>query len=307
LTYGDVAHPAAAGGSRPPEGRRVYNSHCYFCHGYDGDAQTVASRFLQPPPRDFAALAPGELDREAMIRAVTQGRPGSAMMSFAQVLSRREIELVVDFIRHTFIEQKRANTRYHTAENGWADHARYADAFPYALGTVPLDSDDAVLTPAQRRGKQLFLSACVVCHDRGSPIDDRTLWERRTVSYPRGGYTHRAGADAISGASPSAAHDVAPPLIDPLAQVRRGEELFQQNCAFCHARDGTGRNWIGSFLQPRPRDLTGEGVAALSPERLREVIRAGLPDSAMPAWGTVLDDADIDAVAAYVETAFISR
>lgn len=246
-----------------------------------------------------------------MLRAVTQGRPGSAMMSFAPVLSRDQIEAVVDFIRHAFIEQKRPNTRYHTAENGWADHERYAEAFPYALGTLALDADDAALTPAQRRGKRLFLSACVVCHDRGRLRDDRTLWERRAVSYPRGGYTHRAAApgaaDAVSGATPSAAHEVAPVLVDAAPRVRRGEAIFQQNCAFCHARDGSGRNWIGSFLDPRPRDLTGPGLAAMAPERLRAAIRAGLPGSAMPAWGTVLDESEIDAVAAYVEAAFIGR
>lgn len=313
MTAGDVAAAPAAGDGRLQEGRRIYNERCYFCHGYDGDARTVASRFLQPPPRDFAALAPDELGREAMIRAVMRGRPGSAMMSFAQVLSRDEIELVVDYIRHAFSAHRRASTRYHTAENGWADHERYADAFPYALGTIALDADEAEMTPAQRRGKQLFLSACVVCHDRARLRDDRTLWERRTVSYPRGGYSHRASADAQgaadadTGPSLSAAHEVAPRLTDPAPQVRRGEGLFQQNCAFCHARDGTGRNWIGSFLQPRPRDLTGDDVAAMTPERLREAIRAGLPGSAMPAWGTVLDDADIDAVAAYVEAAFIGR
>lgn len=302
-----------AGDDRLQEGRRIYNNQCYFCHGYDGDARTVASRFLQPPPRDFAALASGELSREAMIRAVEQGRPDSAMMSFAHILGRREIESVVDFIRHSLVGHRRANTRYHTVENGWADHERYADAFPFVDGTLALDAADADLTPAQRRGKRLFLSACVVCHDRGRLLDDRTLWERRTVSYPRGGYTHRpgaaapGGADTVAGASLSAAHDVAPRLGDPAPRVRRGEELFQRNCAFCHARDGTGRNWIGSFLQPRPRDLTGDRLAAMTPGRLRAVIRAGLPDSAMPAWGTVLDDADIDAVAAYVEAVFIGR
>lgn len=304
--------PAGAD-ARLQQGRRIYNNRCYFCHGYDGDANTVASRFLQPPPRDFAALKPGELSREAMIRAVAQGRPGSAMMSFARDLSRGEIEAVVDYVLDAFVEHKRTNTRYHTAENGWADHERYADAFPYVLGTIALDADDAELTPAQRRGKQLFLSSCVVCHDRGRLLDDRTLWEPRAVSYPRGGYTHRiaaemrAGTDAVSGPTPAAAHDIAPQLSDPAPQVRRGEEIFQRNCAFCHARDGTGRNWIGNFLQPRPRDLTGDSLAAMAPGRLREIIRTGIPDSTMPAWGAVLDEADIAAVAAYVEAAFIRK
>ncbi|MCC6209319.1 MAG: cytochrome c [Gammaproteobacteria bacterium] len=290
-------------------GRDIYNNHCYFCHGYDGDANTVASRFLQPPPRDFTVLGPGELSRDDMIRAVTGGRPGSAMMGFTRTLSREEIGAVVDFILDTFVETRRENTRYHTVENGWPDHQRYAVAFPFALGELALDTADAALTPVQRQGKQLFLSACVVCHDRARLIDDRTLWDRRTVSYPRGGYSHRDGelADTISAASLSARHAVAPRLVDATPQQRRGEEIFQRNCAFCHAPDGTGRNWIGAFLEPSPRDLTSASVAALPPERLREVIAQGVSGSAMPAWETVLDEAELAAVAAYVEAAFIRR
>jgi cytochrome c oxidase cbb3-type subunit 3 len=91
-------------------------------------------------------------------------------------------------------------------------------------------------------------------------------------------------------------------LVNATAQQRRGEKIFQKNCAFCHAPDGTGRNWIGSFIEPRPRDLT---AVAMSSQRLRDVIRHGLPDSTMPAWGTVLGEDEIAAVAAYVEAAFV--
>ena len=35
-------------------GEKVYQERCYFCHGYDGKAQTEAARYLSPPPRKFA-------------------------------------------------------------------------------------------------------------------------------------------------------------------------------------------------------------------------------------------------------------
>ena len=88
-------------------------------------------------------------------------------------------------------------------------------------------------------------------------------------------------------------------------QEQQGKGLYQDNCAFCHAADGTGQNWIGSFLQPHPRDLTE--VQGMTKERLRAVILDGLADTTMPAWRHVLDDEQVDAVVAYVMRVFITK
>ena len=154
------------------------------------------------------------------------------------------------------------------------------------------------------------MSSCITCHDRAHLNDDRTLWQPRAVSYPRAGYSHRGDEDidAQSRATPYAQHDRAPVLVDGGERERLGERIFQQNCAFCHAGDGTGRNWIGSFLEPSPRDLTdASAMADIDAERLRGAIAEGVPGTAMPAWKTVLSTGEIDAVAAYVESVFIPR
>jgi cytochrome c oxidase cbb3-type subunit 3 len=86
---------------------------------------------------------------------------------------------------------------------------------------------------------------------------------------------------------------------------REGERLFQNNCAFCHAADGTGRNWIGTFLDPSPRDLTdSDFMSALTRERLHEAIRRGVPGTSMPAWGSVLAKQEIEAIVAYIHRVF---
>lgn len=246
-----------------------------------------------------------------MIRTVTQGRPGTAMQAFTGILAPDEIESVVDFVIAAFIDGEQANTRYHIPENGWHDHDRYRDAFPFALGEIALDTPDTELSPAARRGKRLFLTSCVTCHDHGKVRDDRTLWEPRAVSFPRGGYSHRAtrpSPDAESGATLFARHEQAPRLDKATPRERRGETLFQDNCAFCHAPDGTGRHWIGSFLEPRPRDLTDPvAMRDMTPARLRAAIGDGIAGTPMPAWKTVLDEGQIDDVATYVERAFLAR
>ena len=156
-------------------GRRIYNFRCYFCHGYSGDARTLAASMLEPAPRDFTR-APG-LDEARAAAAVRSGIPGSAMASFAGTLSPREIELVARFVVAEFVQARAPNTRYHTRANGWPDHERYTPAFPFATGEIPLDRPDASLSTAQRAGKRLFMEACITCHDRARVFDAGPGWE----------------------------------------------------------------------------------------------------------------------------------
>ncbi len=245
-----------------------------------------------------------------MLDAVRQGRPGTAMKSFSNMLSPDEEEAVVDFVRKEFMEQGALNTRYHTKENGWPDHQRYKVAYPFALGTLALDTPDNELSAEQRRGKRLFLTSCISCHDRARVNDEGEVWGKRAVSFPRRHYSHREDnppptPDALSGATPYAVHDIPPQLEGLSEQESRGETLFQQNCAFCHGADGTGKNWIGTFMEPHARDLTDPlFMSTMSRARLKMTIEEGLPGTSMPAWKSVLNPGEIAAIIAYVNRAF---
>ncbi|MCB1917544.1 MAG: c-type cytochrome [Rhodocyclaceae bacterium] len=297
--------------ARHEAGRAIYNFRCYFCHGYSGDARTLAATYLVPPPRNFAALPADGIAREGMLSAVRDGLPGTAMKGFANILDEDEIARVVDFVRLEFMQRKAVNTRYHTAENGWPEHDRNRVAFPFAKGEIALDTPWEALTEEQLRGKRLFLASCITCHDHGRTEDPGVTWEGRPVSYPRN--SHEPGVperpptseEAISSASPYLVHDVIPSIEGLTPEEKLGEDLFQRNCAFCHAADGTGKNWIGSFMEPHPRNLTDPSfMADMTRQRLAATIRDGLPNTSMPAWKHVLDGAQIDAVVAYVNKAF---
>lgn len=321
-------HRASAATADRELGRKVYNFRCYYCHGYSGDARTLASTFLDPKPRDFTAATPAGLPRAAILAAVRDGRPATAMKGFGNVLSAQEIEAVTNFVRDEFVLEKARNTRYHTAANGWPDHERYRAAFPFATGEIALDTPWEQLTPPEAAGKRLYLSACVTCHDRSRVRDEGAVWELTAVSYPpnvdacEGCHRYsRAlhGREAVRRSArgedpyiyapprddPFAVHDVAPRLEGMTARERRGERLFQRNCAFCHAADGSGRNWIGAFLEPHPRDLSNRRfMSRMSREKLAGAIRDGLPGTSMPAWKSVLKKEDIEAVVAYLAHAF---
>jgi len=294
------------------EGRAVYNFRCYFCHGYSGNAKTLAATYLEPKPTDFTRADPARLTREQVLETLRHGRPGTAMKSFAGIIDAKAMAAVADFVVDEFVRRKAPNTRYHTPENGWPGHDRYQAAFPFATGEIALSLPWEELSPAQAAGKRLYLASCVSCHDRGAPGDDGLAWDARPLSYPRNHFSLAESmanpptrVDAVTSASPYALHDIVPTVAGMTAQEKRGERLFQANCAFCHGADGTGMNWIGQFMEPHPRNLRDpEFMRHMTRERLRETIREGLPNTSMPAWKTVLDNAEIGAIVAYINKAF---
>ena len=309
-------------------GRVVYNFRCYFCHGYSGDARTVAAEYLTPRPRDFTQADARTFDVPTIARAVEHGKPGTAMKGFTGILEREDMLAVASFVYEEFVLRRAVNTRYHTIENGWPNHERYAAAFPFAQGAIPLDRPAEQMTEHELRGLMLFMGACVTCHDQGRKTEDRARWEIRPVSYPPNasscmschnrdgaslGSSHPANRSATyvdrakprDVADPHALHDRAPQLSNPTPQQREGERLYQANCAFCHAADGTGRNWIGGFIEPHPANFKdGAFMAKLTRGRMRRAIDDGVVGTSMPSWKSVLEPKEIDAIMSYIALAF---
>lgn len=181
LCWGVFAHvqPVSAESPELQLGRKVYNYRCYFCHGYSGDANTVASAVLNPPPRNFQTSRPESFSISRIESAVREGIASTAMSSFQQVLREAEIRAVAKFVRSEFIEKRARNTAYHTPENGWPDHQRrYASAFPYVTGAISLDLPATKLDAKQQAGRALYIQHCITCHDRGGGPTSKLDWYR---------------------------------------------------------------------------------------------------------------------------------
>jgi len=279
-------------------GRKVYNEHCYFCHGYSGDARTAAAQYLAVPPRDFTHAS--SLTPQRIRTAVAEGRPGTAMKSFSTSLKPLEIDAVSAFVSEAFVACGDRNTAYHTPENGWPDHARRnGAAFAFVLGEIAADAAPASLTPAQRQGQWVFVNACISCHegrrDKSAPLAIAT-------SAHAPGDSHHED-DEYKTAGP---HDIPPKINGLTPREESGRTLYSQACASCHAADGTAKNWVGRFLRPSAPDMTGPAYAAsFDPSRFAKLTARGLPNTSMPAFETVLTPRQIDAVTAYIERAFI--
>lgn len=120
----------------PRKGSDIFKHYCSVCHGDKGNGQSRARGSFAVPPRDYTTPeAAIELTRERMIHSVTNGRPGTAMISWKTELTAAEIEGVVDYIRATFMRLGNAGT-----------HAKPSEKLLASRGGV------------------LYMQACAMCH-----------------------------------------------------------------------------------------------------------------------------------------------
>jgi cytochrome c oxidase cbb3-type subunit III len=197
-----------------------------------------------------------------------------------------------------------------------ANHAEEMKAAAQALAPIYdkyRTQDVAAIAgdPAARAiGQRLFLNYCAQCHGsdaagaRGFPnlTDQDWLYGgdaqaiKTSIADGRNGimppFGQVLGAEGVS----NVAHYVLtlsgfPP--DNL-KVANGRDLFMANCAACHGADAKGNPALGA-----PNLTDKIWLHGGTPERVAETISAGR-QSHMPAHKTLLDEARINLLAAYV-------
>jgi mono/diheme cytochrome c family protein len=143
------------------KGRRIYERNCSVCHGDQGAGSMWARDNMARPPRDFTAPASQSLTREAMLNAVTHGKPGTPMVAFAGRLGDSDIAEVVDYIRTSLMAGAAiSGTRAHGGRD-----ADQAVASQVVASQVDMSVDfPAGLKGNRKRGGAFYLANCATCH-----------------------------------------------------------------------------------------------------------------------------------------------
>jgi mono/diheme cytochrome c family protein len=86
--------------------------------------------------------------------------------------------------------------------------------------------------------------------------------------------------------------------LEDKAQITAGRQLWGLNCATCHGPSGEGIS--------APALNSKEFLTSVTDQQIRDIVRGGIPGTAMPAWlndyGGPLTEQQIDAVVAYVRS-----
>lgn len=93
-----------------------------------------------------------------------------------------------------------------------------------------------------------------------------------------------------------------------LAQIQRGQRVYEQNCAACHGERGKGLpgDWrvpgADGRYPPPPLDDSAHAWHHPTAVLKRVIAKGGIPGGNMPAWQGRLSEGQIDDVVAYIKS-----
>jgi cytochrome c oxidase cbb3-type subunit 3 len=239
---------------------------------------------------------------DRLYRVTKEGRAGTAMPAWGQVLSESQIGDVIDYIRS--LGSPRAPTMSAaqiSLEVGRRIYRKECEACHGPDGTGNIDVTKVLRPPPRNLADPIEMAR----------VDDGRLYS--AIKLGRPGTIMGGWGELLSPAEIIDVMRYARTLVRPLPvamsaaklDVAVGEKIYQQYCVSCHGERGDGQTLLGQSLIPRPGDFSKprEGSRTSDVETTR-VIARGIPGTAMAPWSGILNSEDIRRVIAFIRQAF---
>jgi mono/diheme cytochrome c family protein len=135
---------------------------------------------------------------------------------------------------------------------------------------------------------------------RGAPLESQPAFAEESLS--------AASAEDEAALAENSASDAEDLAYEKLLQT--GQILYATHCANCHGDGGDGQGPAAYLVHPKPRDFrsgtfrfrTTKSGQLPTIDDLMRTIRVGIPGAAMPAYGNLLSEYEIEALAEHVTT-----
>lgn len=281
----------------------LYVRHCAVCHGEDGRADTPVGRLLKPRPRNFAdPIEMARLTVDRIYRAIKEGRPGTAMAAWKDVLSETEIGDVIDYVHDL---SSAAGTPLRGAELSLAVGRRIYERECASCHGLEgrADTDVArVLHPPPRNFSDPIAMA---------RVDDGRMY--MAIYRGRPGTAMGGRGELLAPGEMIDVMRYVRTLVRPLPagmtgadlDLRVGGQIYHQYCVACHGEKGDGQTALGKHLAPPPRDFTRTAqMASITDSDLGQAIMRGVPGTGMAPWEGVLNKEDVRRVVLFIRRTF---
>ena len=299
LAAGTAATALAGPQDASARGKALFETHCAFCHGTDGRAETSIARLLDPRPRNLAdPVEMARLTTDQVYHAIKEGKPATAMAAWGEVLSEPQIGDIMDYVR-TLTPTRLPGM---TADQLSIEVGRriYKRDCAFCHGTEGRADTEAakVLKPRPR----IFADPIEMAR-----VDDGRLYA--AIKLGRAGTSMASWGELLSPAEiidvmrfiRSLEQPLPPGMTRAQLEITVGEGIYKQYCITCHGEQGNAQTPLGHALNPHPVDFT---KAHLTDIEMQRAISLGKPGTAMAPWGVVLNSEDARRVILYIRQTF---
>ena len=139
------------------EGQMLYNTYCVSCHGEELDGKGRVSAMLDPYPRNFSKYQFVASYEDRFKDSILNGVAGTAMPAWENVLSEKEIDMLIQFIKDKSLQNAPENFVRVEARLPKAGDAERKDY--KGKGSLLVAGDP-------EKGYETFQKHCTSCHGK---------------------------------------------------------------------------------------------------------------------------------------------
>lgn len=274
------------------DGRRIYNSYCFLCHGASGIGGGLLARKLQIVGQvaDITQEQYSAMDDADLANLIAgYDREESLMPKWGEVLGQEELASVAAYVKRLGPQasyQLGKNLYYRHCASCHGSDAKGGGAIAKQIGAE--ESMPDLSADSYRSMSTDAMAAMIKKHKSANDL---------TPQFDRL-FTDRALNDLayyLVVYSPSG--------LPALGNAANGEKIFRQNCGACHGAGGKGDGVLANLLDVPMVDLTSASQLELSDMQIVHTISQG-KGTFMPAWFGELNQYEVRDVAAYIRTLY---